>query len=134
MAESFLQRIVKDLKQKNPKEKNVYLDKIINNLNQYRKDVNKSLQQEILEEVAYSLRKVESQLRLSLQECDRLFGEYQISENKQEIQKKYNEARKRALQEKWKFMVQRESLGLIWTEDLEKMYPNPKELKDYEEF
>jgi hypothetical protein len=27
-------------------------------------------------------------------------------------------------------MVQRESLGLIWTEDLEKMYPNPKELKD----
>jgi len=32
-----LQRIVKDLKQKDPKEKNIYLDKIINNLNQYRK-------------------------------------------------------------------------------------------------
>jgi hypothetical protein len=130
MADSFLQRIVKDLKQKDPKEKNIYLDKIISNLNQYRKDANKSIQQEILEEVAYSLRKVESQLRLSLLECEKLFGEYKVCENKEEILKKYDEAKKRALQEKWKFMVQRESLGLIWTEDLEKMYPNPKELKD----
>ncbi len=132
MSDSFLQRIVKDLKQKEPKEKNIYLDKIINNLNEYRKDANKSIQQEILEEVAYSLRKVENQLRLSLQECEKLLGEYQISENKQEIVSKYNEAKKKALQEKWKFMVQRESLGLIWTEDLEKMYPNPKDLKAYE--
>jgi len=128
---SFLQKIVHDIQnKKNKGEQSIYLDRIIQNLSKYRVEANKSLQQEILEEIAYSLRKAEINLNLALYECEKIYQEYLITNNNDDIVKKYEEARKKALNEKWKYMVQRESLGLIWTEDLEKMYPNPKPLKD----
>jgi signal recognition particle GTPase len=128
---SFLQKIVHDIQnKKNKGEQSIYLDRIIQNLSKYRVEANKSLQQEILEEIAYSLRKAEINLNLALYECEKIYQEYLITSNNDDIVKRYEEARKKALNEKWKYMVQRESLGLIWTEDLEKMYPNPKPLKD----
>jgi signal recognition particle GTPase len=128
---SFLQKIVHDIQnKKNKGEQSIYLDRIIQNLSKYRVEANKSLQQEILEEIAYSLRKAEINLNLALYECEKIYQEYLITNNNDDIVKRYEEARKKALNEKWKYMVQRESLGLIWTEDLEKMYPNPKPLKD----
>jgi hypothetical protein len=127
----FLQKIVHDIQnKKNKGEQSIYLDRIIQNLSKYRVEANKSLQQEILEEIAYSLRKAEINLNLALYECEKIYQEYLITSNNDDIVKRYEEARKKALNEKWKYMVQRESLGLIWTEDLEKMYPNPKPLKD----
>ncbi|GIX41561.1 MAG: hypothetical protein KatS3mg129_1294 [Leptospiraceae bacterium] len=132
-SNSFLQKIIKDLQnQKSAGEKSIYLDRIIQNLSKYRPEANKSLQQEILEEIAYSLRKSEFRLNLALYECEKLYKKYYYSKqiDKHVIIQKYNEARKKALEEKWKYMVQRESLGLIWTEDLEKMYPNPQPLEE----
>ncbi|MCS7204270.1 MAG: hypothetical protein NZ853_01075 [Leptospiraceae bacterium] len=93
----------------------------------------KSWKQEILEEIAFSLKKSEEQLRKSLDECSKIYENYRnakSSEEKTQYRNQYQIAREKALTEKWKFMVQREAIGLRWTDEFEKRYPTPPLIED----
>lgn len=86
------------------------------------------MHQEIIIEISHSLKNTENKLNLLIKECQKILTEYHDSNDSivKEIQKqKFKEKRKEAEQQKWKFIVQRECLGLLWTEELEKKYTIP---------
>lgn len=121
----LLKNFIKNNKEN--EQRNIHLDKIIQNLQKHGKQVNKSLQQEILEEIGYSLRKAEEQLSTAIKECNEIIKEFHHSKQKRnDLIKKFKQTKERAQYEKWKYMVQREAIGLVWTEELEKKYSIPE--------
>lgn len=108
------------------KKDNFFLN-LSEKISNYRSDI-QNLHQEIIIEISNSLKNTENKLNLLIKECQKILTEYHDSNDSivKEIQKqKFKEKRKEAEQQKWKFIVQRECLGLLWTEELEKKYTIP---------
>ncbi len=123
---NLIQSILKDLKNHKSDEKKI--NQILTKISNYREEVSKSLHQEILEEIAYSLRRKECQMKEYLEQCKKILNEY--NQNPDEYKRnEYNQTRKKYLEERWKYIIQREALGHLWTEILEKQYPYLPDIK-----
>lgn len=128
---NFLHALLSSLSLKNRTTQNEVAERIYRNLQSRGIPSGKSLQQEILEEVAFSLRNNEQKLREAIEKCREYYHHIQNASSREEKEKwksRYQEWRNIAMKEKWKFLVQREALGLIWTEELEKAYSLPPEI------
>ncbi len=124
---NFLKKLQQIQKEKQLEKKNkIFLD--ILQKNSTNRITIENLHQEILLEITYSLRNSEEKLKALIEECYRILLDYQHTKNlehKETIKKEFLRIRKEAEIQKWKFIVQRECLGFVCTEELEKKYKIP---------
>ena len=103
-----------------------YLDRLQQRMQAVRQ--RKSLEQEILEEMADALRRAEDKVNFALLKLDVIDAELSNAEPAErpavasEFNTQWDEAR-RAI---WEFRVHREAIGLFWTSELDEMYPLPR--------
>lgn len=127
MSSSILERFTQIFSTKNFEQKEVLNKSIFKNLNHHNQEI-KNLQNEILMEIANSLRNNEEKLKKQINEYLDLVNSYYQSKNnleKEKIKTEIIKKKEEVLYQKWKFIVQREALGLIWTEEIDKKYDIP---------
>ncbi len=92
----------------------------------------KSLEEEILEEMAEALRRAEDKINVALLKLDVLdaeFGELEgVAERAARIEE-FNQQWDVARRAIWEFRVHREAIGLHWTRDMDEMFPLPRRKK-----
>ena len=102
---------------------NPYLDRLRDRLSSMQVQViNKgAIEQEIIDEMAFSLCNAEDKINAALLEA----SVYAEAVSEREIEK-YNDAVQRARKAKWEYKVHREAIGLIDHRVLEELFPIPK--------
>lgn len=124
---NILQKLLKASSNSNNEEKSKLIYILFNKISEYKPEL-KNLHQEILYEIASSLKNAEEKLRESIQECVQIENLYKKScdeSEKNQLKFLFIHKQKEAHHQKWKFIVQRESLGLKWTEELDQTYRIP---------
>lgn len=127
MSSSILQKLAKIFSTKDSNQKEDLYKSVFINLNKHNQEI-KNLQNEILMEIANSLRNNEENLRKQIEEYNDLINFYRHCKDdleKEKIKKEIIKKQKEVVYQKWKFIVQREALGLIWTEEIDKKYNIP---------
>lgn len=92
----------------------------------------KSLEEEILEEMAEALRRAEDKINVALLKLDVLeaeFGELETATERAERVEAFNDQWNVARRAIWEFRVHREAIGLHWTPDMDEMFPLPRRKK-----
>lgn len=125
MTEPFWKQLVEQLTDQGVD--NPYVERLRERLTQaQRKVLNRgSLQQEIIEEMGYSLVRAEDKINAALAEATWLA---ESLDSPRQI-KRYNDAVERAHRARWEYMVHREAIGLYDHRVLEELFPLPRKVE-----
>lgn len=131
MHEPIWKRLVESLDERGFESR--YLDRLMDRLNPIARQIAmgrgfQALQHELIEEMAYALRKAEDKVNLALLHVD--LADEAIRENadparSDELEEAYETRRLEAMRARWEFSVHREAIGLIGHVVLEELYPIP---------
>ena len=132
MSEPVWKRLVESLDSRGFESR--YLDRLMDRLGTHATQVAmgdgfQALQREMIEEMAYALRRAEDKVNLALLHCDLALEA--IRENtdptaEAALEASFNEHREKARRARWEFSVHREALGMRGHRILEELYPIPR--------
>lgn len=94
----------------------------------------RAVQREIVAEMAYALKCAERKVNEALLECDLHAAHWNAAasrEQRQEHAAGFADARARARRAKWEYMVHREAIGLLWTDEIDREFPIPPGLEKH---
>ena len=132
MNEPVWKRLVESLDERGFESR--YLDRLMDRLSPDAVRVAMSrgygaLEREIIEEMAYALRRTEDKLNLALLHVD--LAQEALDSNTDdarwdELEDAYEERRRLAFRARWEFSVHREALGMVRHDVLVELYPIPR--------
>ncbi len=108
-----------------------YLDRVRDKVPQTGEGGLEAVQREIVAEMAYALQRAERKIIEALLECDlRALHWLEAPDDmmRERHATEFASARERARRAKWEYMVHREAIGLLWTDEIDREFPIPPAL------